>query len=107
MARTEGILRLLIVDNSLMDVDLVINSIRSAGHAVRATRVESMDDLESELRSHTFDMVICRDEIPAISPVDVVTIIHNLAKDIPSIVLVNSQESKPGLFTSGAKDIVL
>jgi diguanylate cyclase (GGDEF)-like protein/PAS domain S-box-containing protein len=107
MARIEGILRLLIVDNSLTDADSVINSIRSAGHAVRATRVESMDDLESELRSHTFDMVICRDEIPAISPVDVVTIIHNLAKDIPSIVLVNSQESKPGLFTSGAKDIVL
>jgi diguanylate cyclase (GGDEF)-like protein/PAS domain S-box-containing protein len=107
VARAEGILRLLIVDDSLSDADAVINSIRSAGHAVRANRAENLDDVETELRMHMFDMLVCRDKLAAVSAHDVITLVQNLAKDIPAIVIADAQEKIDALYSIGAKDIVL
>ncbi len=107
MARAEGILRLLIVDDSMSDADAIINSVRSAGHAVRATREQSLSGVENELRSRTFDLILCRDEVAGLLPADVIALTHSLVKDIPFIVITPNKDNLEALFEIGANDVVL
>lgn len=107
MARAEGILRLLIVDDSMSDADAVINTVRSAGHAVRATREQSLAGVENELRSKTFDLMLCSDDVAGLEPADVIALTHSLVKDIPCIVLASDKKDIQLLFDVGASDVVL
>lgn len=107
VARAEGILRLLIVDDSLTDADGVINTLRSAGHAVRAAREESPAALEQLLSTQTWDLLICRDQVANLSPLDVVALVHRLGKDLPSLILVNDKADEAQFYDCGAQDIVV
>ena len=93
MARAEGILRLLLVDDSLTDADIITNSLRAAGHAVRASRYDALAEIEQALTSQSWDMVICRDSVAAIPPRELLTLIQRLGRDIPCIVLASDQDS--------------
>ncbi|AFJ03331.1 response regulator receiver modulated diguanylate cyclase/phosphodiesterase with PAS/PAC sensor(s) [Methylophaga frappieri] len=106
MARSEGILRLLIVDDSLTDSEAVINVLRSAGHAVRANREDRFDALEQVLSNQTWDLLICRDHLPSLPPLDIINLAQRLGKDLPCIVLCQDLTLLPALFHGGAHDVV-
>ncbi len=107
VARAEGILRLLIVDNSLSDAETVINTLRSAGHAVRAAREDRPAELEQLLATQTWDLMVCREGVPSLSPVDVVSLQHRLGKDLPCIIIINDKSSEEQFYDCGAQDIVV
>lgn len=107
MARAEGILRLLIVDDSLTDADAVINSLRSAGHAVRAGREDTPEALEQCLLKQSWDLLICRDHLPALSPAEIVSLIKRLGKDLPCVVITDAKENETALFRTGVQDVIL
>lgn len=107
MARAEGILRLLIVDDSLTGADTVINAIRTAGHAVRASREHTLTEIEHALANHTWDLLICSDAMTSPKPPEIINLIHGLAKDIPCLVLATDKASEEDLFTCGAHDVIL
>lgn len=107
MARAEGILRLLLVDDSLTDADTVTNSLRSIGHAVRATRFDNLADIEQALSNQTWDLLICRDTVTVAPPQELTRFIHRLGRDLPCIVLVSNSENIEDLYSIGAQDIVL
>lgn len=107
VARAEGILRLLIVDDSLTDADGIINTLRSAGHAVRAAREDTPATIEHLLSTQTWDLLICRDGVPSLSPLDILSLMQRLGKDLPCIILVNDKDSEEQYFDSGAQDIVV
>lgn len=106
MARAEGILRLLIVDDSLTDADGVINSLRSAGHAVRAAREDRPAELEQLLANQTWDLLICRDNVANLAPTDIVSLVQRLGKDLPSIILVNEKSEENRFYSSGVQDVI-
>lgn len=106
MARAEGILRLLLVDDSLTDADIITNSLRSAGHAVRASRFDDLAEIEQALTSQSWDLVICRDSLAAIPPRELLNLIQRLGRDIPCIVLTSDPENREDLFGIGSQDIV-
>ena len=107
MTRNDGILRLLIVDNSLTGADSVINVLRSAGHAVRASRDETLKGVEQLLNGQVWDLMLCREGLPDCTPFDVVNLIRTLGKDLPCIVLADNFDSEQDLFDCGAQDVVL
>lgn len=107
MVRAEGILRLLIVDDSLSEADSVINALRIAGHAVRASRVETLDEVESAVNKQSWDMLICRDQLVGVSPREITSLLIRLGRDLPCIVLINKQSVETELFGCGAHDLVL
>lgn len=107
MARAEGILRLLIVDDSLTEADAVINILRSAGHAVRAGREDTFEALEQCLSKQSWDLLICRDHLPALAPVEVVNLIKHLGKDLPCVVISENKEAEKELFRTGVQDVVM
>jgi len=106
VARAEGILRLLLVDDSLTDADIITNSLRSAGHAVRASRFDDLAEIEQALTSQSWDLVICRDSLAAIPPRELLNLIQRLGRDIPCIVLTSDPENREDLFGIGSQDIV-
>jgi len=106
VARAEGILRLLIVDDSLTDADGIINTLRQTGHAVRAAREDSPAALEQLLANQTWDLLICRDSVANLSPSDIVGLLQRLGKDLPCIILVNEKNSETQFFSSFVQDIV-
>ena len=100
MARAEGILRLLIVDDSLTDADAIINTLRSAGHAVRAAREDSPAAIEQLLLNQTWDLLICRDKVANLSPAEIVSLLQRLGKDLPCIILINDKADEQAFFNS-------
>lgn len=107
MARAEGILRLLIVDDSLTDTDAVINVLRSAGHAVRASREDNFHALEQLLSNQTWDLLICRDHLDNLTPQEITNLLHRLGKDLPCIVICRDIEAEKDLFRCNVQDVVL
>lgn len=107
MARAEGILRLLIVDDSLTETDAVINILRSAGHAVRAGREDDFEALEQCLSKQSWDLIICRDHLPSLAPIEIVNLIKRLGKDLPCIVITEDKTAEKDLFRSGVQDVIL
>lgn len=107
MARAEGILRLLIVDDSLTEADAVINTLRSAGHAVRAGREDDFDAVEKCLAKQSWDLLICRDHLPALAPIEIVNLIKHLGKDLPCVVITDNKNAEKELFRSGVQDVIL
>lgn len=106
MARAEGILRLLIVDDSLTDTDAVVNVLRSAGHAVRATREDDFHALEQILSNQTWDLLVCRDHLPNLTPSEIINLLQRLGKDLPCLVICSDSNTEKELFRCGAQDVV-
>lgn len=106
VARAEGIVRLLVVDNALTDADAVINVLRSAGHAVRASREDDLQALEQLLNSQTWDIMLCRDNLPNLTAIQTINLLQRLGKDVPCIVLSSSDIEEKELFLCGAQDVV-
>ncbi|PCJ30358.1 MAG: two-component system response regulator [Gammaproteobacteria bacterium] len=106
MARDEGVLRLLLVDDRLTESDQTITRLRQAGHAVRASRLENIDEIEQALAAHSWDIVLCRQGLDSAPAKDVTNLIRRLGRDVPCIILASDPESVPDLYSSGAQDII-
>lgn len=55
----EDLLRLLILDDSVNDAEMIISVLRNAGHPVRATMAEDGEDVVEALNNQHQDMFIC------------------------------------------------
>lgn len=106
VARNEDVIRLLLVEESLTDAESIIALIRRTGHAVRALRCESLDEIDKQVKDHTWDLIICRDELEKVSPQQLLTHIHHVGRDIPCLILVSDQENMDEFYDLGAKDII-
>jgi len=81
-------IRLLIIDDSQNDAEKLISILRNAGHATRAHRVTSDEDLEETLKEHTWDLFLCKQESTEVTVETALSQLKQLALDIPFIVLI-------------------
>ena len=108
MVKSEDILRLLVIDDSSNDAEVVGNMLRNAGHAVRLERAEDDEDLRGHLEQQSWDMVLTKSELPYVSPHDILRIVAQREGDIPVIVLADEIEdaTMTELLKGGARDLV-
>jgi len=106
VTRNEDVLRLLLVEESLTDAESVIALIRRKGHAVRASRYESLTEIEQAVKDHSWDLILCRDGLKETSPHDLLNLIHHVGRDIPCLILVSEQENSDDYYELGAKDVI-
>ncbi len=106
MTRSDGMLRLLLVDDSLTEADNVTNTLRSAGHAVRASREDTLNGIEQALAQQTWDLLICRAALTSVPPRELVNIVHRLGRDLPCIVLTSGQDEIEELYNLGMQDVI-
>lgn len=103
MARKNTI-RLLLINGSDNDTELVVSLFRSAGRVARAQRVESADALAKALQQ-PWDLLIADDNHPDLKVESCLEHLRQLQADFP--VLVQRDSTDLGaLFAAGATDIV-
>jgi len=99
-------LRLLLVDDSLTEADNVTNTLRSAGHAVRASREDTLSGIEQALTQQTWDLLICRAALASLPPRELVNFVQRLGRDLPCIVMTSGQDDIEGLYDLGVQDVI-
>ncbi len=106
-ASGEG-LRVLIVEDSPCDADLVLRHLARAGFAVDAKRVEQADDFAQALSLRPWDVVLCDYSLPGFSAEEALAILKATPLGIPFILVSGTipGENAVVVMRAGANDYV-
>ncbi|MGH2379350.1 MAG: putative bifunctional diguanylate cyclase/phosphodiesterase [Candidatus Limnocylindria bacterium] len=101
--------RVLIVEDSIDDTELVIRELRRAGLAVEYLRVETADAMERALRERPWDAVISDHRLPAFNSTAALELLRRMRIDIPFIIVSGSigEEQAVAAMKAGAHDYLL
>lgn len=102
----ENILRVLVVDESLNDAEVLISLLRKTGYAVRPTHVEDDEDLLEALQKQLYDIILINNQLEFCSIERAVEIVGQSNRDIPVIAVAKdfSEEAVCEAITQGAAD---
>lgn len=102
-------LRLLLVEDSADDAELVIVELTFAGFEVAATRVESVSEMEAALQFHVWDAIISDYSLPAFSAEAALATLRTSKLDLPFIIISGhiGEEIAVVLMRAGAHDFVM
>ncbi|WP_166264201.1 EAL domain-containing response regulator [Marinobacter caseinilyticus] len=108
MQKKNATVHLLILDPSQNDAETLISLLRNAGHATRAHRVTSQEDLEEAIKTSNWDLLLARDVEQEFKPEDALGMIRRLDKDIPFILLTEDfgRDRTVAFMKAGAQDTV-
>jgi len=109
MAQQDAVIRLLLVEDQLEDAEHLISMLRNGGMAIRPQRPESLEDLDSQLRSQSIDMVLARIDANYISFKQVAKLVEATGKDIPVLASASLLDEATVLagINAGARDVAL
>ncbi len=104
----EKTVKLLTVKESSNDAEAISSMMRNAGHAIRSTNIESEEDLIEALNLQTWDLMLCSVAIPEFTALQASEIVQQSGKDLPIIVLTDSDDpaTKLKLLKAGAQNVV-
>ena len=107
MATDRKTIRLLILEDSENEAERLVSLFRDAGHATRAHRISSVDDLNETLKS-TWDLCIAAHHSDNVEPMTVLKTIQRTARDISFIQLTENpcSEELTEALELGAQDAV-
>lgn len=100
--------RLLILVESQNEAERLISLFRNAGHAVRAHRVTSEQDLLDHLNDQVWDLLISDDKHPDLSLEETCHKFTDNKLDIPAILLSDNSDASTIVagFEKGAQDVI-
>ncbi len=103
------IIRVLFVEDSSADVELLIRHIKKGGFTLQYDITYSLDELTSLINTNQYDICICDFKLPGFSGIDAVKKIEELQQDIPVILASGTipDEQAIDAVLAGAKDYVL
>lgn len=107
--RTAEELRVLLIEDSPEDAELIFDELRNGELEVELLQVESAEDLRAALTSQPWDIVLCDYVLPAFDALIAAAIVRELRVDLPFIVVsgVIGEESAVAAMKAGARDFVL
>ena len=108
MASKNSSLRLLILNDSPKETERLISMLNIAGRSVVAQRINSKKVLSNLLRNKKWDLLIAHQAAKNITPIDALTLIKRLNKDIP-VILQNDKHDPYSIadgLKKGAADVV-
>ncbi|MEH6492242.1 EAL domain-containing protein [Halopseudomonas sp.] len=86
MGKEKQAIKLLILDDSQNNAERLVSLLRNAGHATRAHRITSVEDLQESLQQ-TWDLCLARPETSFMTAHEAVSLIARQSRDIPFILL--------------------
>ena len=107
--KKEKTVRLLIVDNSSDDAEMMANLLRRSGYGVRVTRVERQEEIETALEGQTPDLIVSAVKLAGVDVQQMLTRIRESGKDIPVVVVTDDNKDHAlalEALRNGARDLV-
>jgi len=81
------VLRVLIVEDSEFDAQMIIGHVRKGGYEVVAERVETAEAMERALREKPWDIVLSDYNLPAFSAPEALKVLQTSELDLPFIII--------------------
>ncbi|MDA8020103.1 MAG: PAS domain S-box protein [Thermoanaerobaculia bacterium] len=104
-----GVLRLLLIEDSDTDAELLLRTLERAGFTVEAERVETADEMAAALDRQSFDLVISDHRLPAFSAREALNLYRERPIDAPFLVVSGTigEQQAVELLRAGARDFFL
>lgn len=102
-------LRLLVIDDSAEDAELLVRHLRREGWVIEHDRVDTRASLVETLRDRPWDLIICDYSMPGFDPLAALATLRELALDIPVLIVSGTvgEEKAVACMRAGAHDFVL
>ena len=99
-------LRVLLVEDSKDDADLVLREIRRGGYNVESKRVETYSEMKKALTRQPWDIIICDNNLPQFNAMEAINLLKKSALDIPLIIVSGTigEEAAVAALKAGAHD---
>lgn len=107
MGTDSSAIRLLILEDSQNDAEHLVSLLRNAGHATRAHRITSVEDLQ-ECLQQTWDLCLAVPQTSFMSAIEACELIARQSRDIPFVLIspqAGEQERTEGM-RSGMRDVI-
>ena len=101
-------LRLLIVDDSADDIELLLQSLRSQGYLVVSAAIDTPVSMRAALERQEWDLITCDRSMPSFNAPAALAIAKELRPDVPFIIVSGEIDLNlaVALIKSGAQDYV-
>ena len=101
-------LRILVVEDSRRDLDLIVREFQLCGYSVHAERVETAQEMSAALARSAFDAIISDNSLPAFDATGALAVLQASNSDIPFVILSGmiGEERVVQLMRAGASDYV-
>ncbi|MBB3227194.1 diguanylate cyclase (GGDEF)-like protein/PAS domain S-box-containing protein [Luteibacter sp. Sphag1AF] len=105
----DNVIKILFIEDSVEDAELLINNLRNGGIAVRPARATSLDELQSSLDELVPDLVMLNPAIAGMNATDVARQLDASGRDLALLAVVDTLNDNivADLFASGARGVLL
>jgi putative nucleotidyltransferase with HDIG domain len=102
-------LRILLIEDSEDDANLVLREIQRGGYQIEWERVETAEAMESALTRRTWDLIICDFSLPRFSAPHALGLLKKTNIDLPFIIVSGTigEESAVNALKAGAHDFII
>jgi len=103
------LLRVLIVDDSDDDANLIIRRLRGGGYNPECERVDTYSAMKDSLQRKEWDVILCDYKMPVFSAPAALTLAQEMNPDIPFIIVSGAigEDTAVAAMKSGAHDYVM
>lgn len=107
MGTDSNAIRLLILEDSQNDAERLVSLLRNAGHATRAHRITSVEDLY-ECLQQTWDLCLAVNQTSFMSAMEACGLIARQSRDIPFVLLspVADEQTRTEALRAGIRDVI-
>ena len=103
-----GQLRVLVIDDSTDDTELLLRQLRRDGFDLAAERTETVEGLKAALEAQDWDVVLCDYRLPGFSGMDALAVVQEARPDLPFIFVsgVMGEDVAVAAMKAGAQDYI-
>ncbi len=107
-ASTGGALRLLVIEDSDADYELLLIMLRKSGYTPSGMRVETEIEMRQVLESRNWDLVIADNHLPMFSADAALRVLRDMRLDLPFIIVSGAMQEEAAIaaMLSGADDYI-
>lgn len=105
----KSLLRILVIEDSKDDAELIVREIRRGGYTIEFERVETKPHMQQALAQGTWDMILSDYSMPQFSAMSALEVLNDSGLDIPFLVISGTigEETAITALKAGAHDFLL
>ncbi|HZW49118.1 MAG TPA: HD domain-containing phosphohydrolase [Bacillota bacterium] len=102
-------LRILLIDDSELDAELILNKFSEANILVDYRLVNNTQAIKMQLKEHEWDIILCDYAMPSFNPFEAIKMIQKFNPYLPIIIVsgVIGEEQAVALMRSGCRDCIM